>query len=243
MSASRCHPFWVDSPRILVDHFYDFFPFSERARLCTTTALNSMTRFGVYLSILLTILHRSPIYMFLSLGIAVLAIAAYYGMKQRGILREGFENAVVGPTLFTAPGITPPSLVGGANVADKTVADVIGTTTRTNPTAANPYMNVLVSEILDNPTRPVAASVDTPEMIRTLSDEFQTRMYGDPDDVFQHNQNQRTWITQPSTSIPNDQESFQNWLFRVPGRTCKEGNNAACRTATEGGAVTWLSSP
>jgi len=243
MSASRCHPFWVDSPRILVDHFYDFFPFSERARQCTTTALNSMTRFGVYLSILLTILHRSPIYMFLSLGIAVLAIAAYYGMKQRGILREGFENVVVGPTLFTAPGITPPSLVGGANVADKTVADVIGTTTRTNPTAANPYMNVLVSEILDNPTRPVAASVDTPEMIRTLSDEFQTRMYGDPDDVFQHNQNQRTWITQPSTSIPNDQESFQNWLFRVPGRTCKEGNNAACRTATEGGAVTWLSSP
>ena len=243
MSAPRCHPFWVDSPRVLLDEYYDFFPFSESARLCTTTALNSMTRFGIYLSLVLTILHRSPAYMFLSIGIAILAVAAYYGMKQRGILREGFENAIVGPTMFTAPGSIPPNIVGGAAVADKTAADVIGTTTRTNPTAANPYMNVLVSEILDNPTRPVAASVDTPEMIRTLSDEFQTRMYGDPDDVFQHNQNQRAWITQPSTSIPNDQESFQNWLFRVPGRTCKEGNNAACRTGTEGGAVTWLSSP
>lgn len=243
MSAPRCHLFWVDSPRVLLDEYYDFFPFSESARLCTTTALNSMTRFGIYLSLLLTILHRSPAYMFLSIGIAILAVAAYYGMKQRGILREGFANAIVGPTMFTTPGSIPPNIVGGVAVADKTVADVIGTTTRTNPTAANPYMNVLVSEILDNPTRPVAASVDTPEMIRTLSDEFQTRMYGDPDDVFQHNQNQRTWITQPSTSIPNDQESFQNWLFRVPGRTCKEGNNAACRTGTEGGAVTWLSSP
>jgi hypothetical protein len=163
-------------------------------------------------------------------------------MKQRGILREGFKNEIVGASLFTAPGMSSPNLVGGGDVANKPIADVIGTTTRTNPTAANPYMTVLVSEILDNPTKPMAASVDTPEMIRTLSDEFQTRMYGDPGDVFQHNQNQRTWITQPSTSIPNDQESFQNWLFRVPGRTCKEGNNAACRTATEGGSVTWLSS-
>ena len=243
MSAPRCQQFWVDSPRVLIDHYYDFFPFSDTAQKCTTTALNSMTRFGLYLSIILTILNRSPAYLFLSIGIAILAIAAYYGMKQRGVLREGFVNSIVGPTLFTIPGNKPPSMVGGAGVADKVVADVIGTTTRTNPTAANPYMNVLITEILDNPTRPAAASVDTPQMIRALSDEFQTRMYGDPDDVFQHNQNQRTWITQPSTSIPNDQESFQNWLFRVPGRTCKEGNNAACRTGTEGGAVTWLSSP
>jgi len=243
MSATRCQEFWVDSPRVLIDQYYDFFPFSDNAQKCTTTALNSMTRFGLYLSILLTIINHSPSYLFLSVGIAILAIAAYYGMKQRGIVREGFANSIVGPTLFTIPGNKPPSIVGGAAAAGKTVADVIGTTTRTNPTAANPYMNVLITEILDNPTRPVAASVDTPQMIRKLSDEFQTRMYGDPDDVFQHNQNQRTWITQPSTSIPNDQESFQNWLFRVPGRTCKEGNNAACRTGTEGGAVTWLSSP
>ena len=101
MSAPRCHPFWVDSPRVLLDEYYDFFPFSESARLCTTTALNSMTRFGIYLSLVLTILHRSPAYMFLSIGIAILAVAAYYGMKQRGILREGFENAIVGPTMFT----------------------------------------------------------------------------------------------------------------------------------------------
>ena len=242
MSALRCQPFWVDSPRVLIDTYYDFFPFSENARLCSSTALNAMTRFGIYLSILLAMIHRSPAYLFISIGIAILAIAAYYGMKQRGVLREGFKNVIVGPTLFASPGASIPNIVGGNELADKNVADIIGTTTRTNPTAANPYMNVLVSEILDNPTRPVAASVDTPEMIRTLSDEFQTRMYGDPYDVFQHNQNQRTWITQPSTSIPNDQESFQNWLYRVPGRTCKEGNNAACRTATEGGAVTWLSS-
>jgi len=101
----------------------------------------------------------------------------------------------------------------------------------------------LVNEVLDNPTKGPAATMDTPDMARFASDQFQTRMYGDPNDVFQHTQNQRTWITQPSTSIPNDQGSFQDWLYRVPGKTCKEGNNAACRTATEGGTVTWLSAP
>jgi hypothetical protein len=104
-------------------------------------------------------------------------------------------------------------------------------------------MNLLINEIKSNPTKPPAINTDTPEMARVLSNEFQGRMYGDPTDVFQRNQNQRAWVTQPSTSIPNDQESFQNWLYRVPGRTCKEGNNYACRTGTEGGVVTWLSSP
>ena len=104
-------------------------------------------------------------------------------------------------------------------------------------------MNVLVNEVKDMPLKPPAVEVDTPEMARAMSDVFQTRMYGDPTDVFQHNQSQRTWVVQPSTSIPNDRDSFQNWLYRVPGKTCKEGNSAACMPATDGGPVAWLSSP
>ena len=61
--------------------------------------------------------------------------------------------------------------------------------------------------------------------------------------MFQHTQNQRTWIVQPSTSIPNDQGSFANWLYRVPGRTCKEGNGAVCHSGSEGGHIPWLSMP
>jgi len=240
MSATRCANFWAEDPLVLVRDAQDFFPFSEEARRCSSTALNSLTRFGLYLGILLSILYRSGMYLGISLGLAGLALAAYYGMKQKGILREGFETTIVGPTMITAPNSQAPNLIGGADVADKVVADVIGATDRTIPTGPNPFMNLLVNEVKDNPTKPPAVNVDTPEMARNMSDTLQTRIYGDPTDVFQHNQNQRTWIVQPSTSIPNDQESFQNWLFRVPGRTCKEGNNAACFSGTEGGVVTWL---
>ena len=240
MSSVRCAPFWAERPSILWEEAADFFPFHARARVCTSTALNSLTLFGFYLGILLAILHRSGAYLGVCLGIAAISVAAFYGMKQKGTLREGFNNEIVTPTLF---GDTSRNIIGGVDVADKTVYDVIGTTDRTIPTGPNPFMNVLINEIKDNPLRSPATAADTPEMGRAMSDEFQTRMYGDPTDVFQHTQNQRTWIVQPSTSIPNDQGSFADWLYRVPGRTCKEGNNAACHSGTEGGQIPWLAMP
>jgi hypothetical protein len=220
----------------------DFFPFTAEARNCSATALNALTRFGIYLGVLLSVLYGTGAYLGITLGLAVLSVAAYYGMKTKGTLREGFTD-IVGPTLFTSPGAPFPNMIGGADVAGTPIADVIGTTDRTMPTGPNPFMNVLINEITDNPTRGPAKSITNSDESRRLSDVFQTKMYGDPTDVFQHNQNQRTWVVQPNTSIPNDQESFQNWLFRVPGRTCKEGNNAACKTGSEGGVVTWLSAP
>jgi len=250
MNPSGCDPFWAESPRILYEQALDFYPFTEQSRVCSSTALNSLTRFGLYLGVLLAVIFLNPAYLLLSVGIAIVALATYFGMKKRGALREGFEGGtavkplgIVGPTMFTVPGARLPPFVGGRDAEGKPVADVIGTTDRTLPTGPNPFMNVLVNEVLDNPTKGPAKNLNTPDMARFASDQFQTRIYGDPTDVFQHTQNQRTWVTQPSTSIPNDRGSFQDWLFRVPGKTCKEGNNAACRTATEGGTVTWLSSP
>jgi hypothetical protein len=258
MSDTRCAPFWVDSPNILWQDASDFFPFHPVAQKCTATALNSLTRFGIYLGLLLALLRFNPYYIGISIGIAIITISAYYGMKSQGKIREGFENAkgeakddakgntIVAPSLIHYPNTFEENdirtIVGGRDVSEKPIQDVIGKTDRTVPTGPNPFMNLLINEVKDNPHKPPALNTDTPEMARAFSDTFQTPIYNDPGDVFQHTQNQRTWVVQPISSIPNDQDSFQNWLYRIPGRTCKEGNNAACRTATEGTAVTWLSS-
>lgn len=238
MSATRCAPFWAEMPSILWSDAMDFYPFHERARKCTSTALNSLTRFGIYLGVLLAVLYRNGAYLGISIGLAAIAVAAYYGMKQKGAVREGFQSEIVSSTIISPSGT--PNLVGGIDVAGKPVADVIGQTDRSLPTGPNPFMNLLINEIKTNPTKPPAANVDTPAFARQFSDEFQTRVYGDSSDVFQRNQNQRAWVTMPSTSVPNDRDSFQNWLYRVPGRTCKEGNMSACRTGTESGNVPWL---
>lgn len=233
-----CPVFWTENPRILLQEAVDFFPFHKGAQRCTTTALNSFTRFGLYLGVLLAFLTTDWNYLLLGVGIAIIAAAAYHGMKSKGNLREGFSPVGSQSSTPLDLGKFPEDgLVAGSDAADEYVDDIIGTKARTQPTAANPFMNVLLTEIGDNPMRPPAENGEF--LKRQFSGVFQG-IQGDPGDVFHKNQSQRTWAVQPITSIPNDQGSFQNWLYRTPGRTCKEGNARACRAATEGGALTWL---
>lgn len=111
----------------------------------------------------------------------------------------------------------------------------------TPPTSRNPFMNLLVDEYKYNPNRPEAAPVDDPTVKQTMDDYFRIQWYSDPTDVFGKNQGQRQFITQPSTTVPNDQGSFANWLYKIPGKTCKEGGRDACLAGTDGGALPWLS--
>ena len=110
----------------------------------------------------------------------------------------------------------------------------------TSPTARNPFMNVLVDELKYNPTRSPATSVLDPSVQITMDDFFRTEFSRDPTDVFGRNQSQREFITMPSTSIPNDVDSYQNWLYKIPGKTCKEGGREACLPGTDGGVIPWL---
>jgi hypothetical protein len=110
----------------------------------------------------------------------------------------------------------------------------------TMPMPRNPFMNVLVDEIKYNPNRPEAAPVDNPIVKKTLDDYFRVQWFSDPTDVFGKSQSQRQFITMPATTIPNDRESYQNWLYKIPGKTCKEGGREACVDGTAGAALPWL---
>lgn len=110
----------------------------------------------------------------------------------------------------------------------------------TPPTSRNLFMNVLLDEIKYNPGRPEAAPVDNPTVKQTMDDYFRVQWFSDPTDVFGKNQSQRQFVTQPSTTVPNDQGAFADWLYKIPGKTCKEGGREACLAGTDGGPITWL---
>ncbi len=110
----------------------------------------------------------------------------------------------------------------------------------TPPTARNLFMNVLLDEIKYNPGRPQAAPVDNPMVKQTMDDYFRVQWFSDPTDVFGKNQSQRQFVTQPSTTVPNDQGAFADWLYKIPGKTCKEGGREACLAGTDGGPIPWL---
>lgn len=128
-------------------------------------------------------------------------------------------------------------------LAFPTIATSPAATIVTRPTTGNPFMNVLIDEIMFNPTRGPAQSATDPRNQVILDDYFRIQWSSDPTDVFGRSQSQRQFYTMPSTSIPNDQGSFQNWLYLIPGKTCKEGGRDACYPGTNGAPVTWLNQP
>lgn len=235
MSAS-CPPFWLESPNILVHQATEFFPFTERDKRCTAAALNSFTRFGIYLGILLTVLRTDLRWAFLGLAFAVFSVIAWFHMSSRGSVREGFSDPMI--LQEEAPITTSPELVDTSQVRDLYIPDVQASTARTVPTPANPFMNVLMTEYTDNPYRAPAANVEQPATRSELDSYFETMFASDPGDTFQRSQSQRQWVSMPSTTIPNDQHSFQNWLFRTAGRTCKEGEGSNC-VVTMDGHIPW----
>ena len=108
------------------------------------------------------------------------------------------------------------------------------------PGSNNPFHNVLVDEYTYAPTRDAAPDITTTKAKIDLDAMFRTQWYSDPTDVFGKTQSQRIFVTQPSTTIPNDQASYQDWLYKIPGKTCKEGNPDACWGGTDGGVIPWL---
>ena len=226
-----CSPFWLDDPRVLVDEASEFFPFTEHDRRCTASALNSFTRFGVYLGVLLAIVRLEMAWLLVGVCFAAFSVGAWKFMEARGSVKEGFESPGLDRVFSTEARILDPR-----DVINEYVPDVIGLSSdqRTHPTPANPFMNVLVTEIGDNPYRAPAASVLSQDVRAELDTYFQTMFASDPGDVFNHTSSQRAWVAAPVTTIPNDQSAFANWLYRVPGQTYKEGNMSASQHVNTG---------
>jgi hypothetical protein len=112
----------------------------------------------------------------------------------------------------------------------------------TPPASKNLFMNVLLDEYKYNPNRPSAAPVDDPVVKQAMDDYFRVQWFSDPTDIFGKSQSQRQFITQPSTSVPNDRKSFQEWLYKIPGKTCKEGGEYCTTEGSAGVPQVWLGS-
>lgn len=114
----------------------------------------------------------------------------------------------------------------------------------TKPTANNPMMNVLLTDYTDNPNRKPAAPSYNLEVenelnkktkaiddkfngIQNESDKINSKLFKDLGEAMDFEDSMRIWNTNPSTTIPNDQEAFAQFCFGSM-RSCKEGDTYAC---------------
>ena len=232
--AEECErPFYIEPSVLLTPNF-------APSIACSSNAINSLVRGSVVITLLC--LAISTIYGPHILVFGLVVVTALYGPSLYATFLGGAgygQKAQEGFIAELLTGTTQPA----ENYADQQV-DVIGSAvTETKSTSRNPFMNILVDELKYNPRRPPAQDINDPLVKTQLDDFFRVQWSSDPTDVFGRAQSQREFYTVPSTSIPNDVDSYQNWLYRIPGKTCKEGGREACVTYNNSPLVSnWVGS-
>jgi hypothetical protein len=99
------------------------------------------------------------------------------------------------------------------------------------PTDQNPFMNVLFTDYVDNVDRPPAPpNINKPSVKESITEAFSVThdLFMDTSDKFGLAQAARQFVTQASTTIPNDMDGFQNFLNK---------DNVSRKAASEGYVV------
>ena len=236
-------PFWSNDPTVLFNkkHILELFP---QQGMTFDEKLNAITRLIILLCILGFMITRS--YRFILNGsIALLIIYIMYKSQKQLIFseltkktfdknKEGFSNNTASynkdETIDASPKIINPETL-------KTYLKSDFEEVKKN----NPLGNVLLTDIMDKPTRKSAPpsfntevyediSNHTKKMIQKLNpsiDNTNQQLFGDLGEKFEFDQSMWQYYSNPNTKIPNDQGAFADFLYGdMP--SCRGGDDIAC---------------
>jgi hypothetical protein len=231
-----CEDMFWSKPSIIYK-YNSFYP----SHNCKSNKINSIVRVSILTFLLIAfflLFINKEIVLIVGGGLyLILLIPVFIKLNQlndadilQKEVKENFADFITNKAIEHDLSCNPPEYVIGSN----------NEVPWTEPTPNNPFMNILVPDYGYNPNKPDALSILDSQVKQGLDDYFRTQWYSDPTDVFGKTQSQRQFIKMPSTSIPNDRKSFQEWLYKIPGKTCKEGGRLACLPGTDGSPVTWL---
>ena len=225
-----CDPYFWENPKYIVHSLY------PTKRLCASHMVNRVTTVYVLAFLLGFILTSATQSQFAYLIVGVLATIAllptFLSLKELQGKKEGFQGSELEDQFVLA------SVKETQAVRLEDSEDIM--TFKNNEGIRNPFHNITIDQYSYAPTREPAPSVQTQEAKEEMDALFRVQWTSDPTDVFGKTQSQRMFVTQPITSIPNDQKSYQEWLYKIPGKTCKEGNGDACYGGTNGAVMPWL---
>ena len=224
--------FWINEPSILLnkDYILQVWPSSK---MSYEEKLNAISRLVIILTVLGFVLTMNK--SILLIGVVTLgAIFAMYKMRKQKVTKdmldgskEGFSGIDVKNQQETI--INPDTLKSYLKSEFMPV------------NKKNPLGNVLLTEIMDNPTRKPAPpsfntevyediNVSTKKMVQSLNPGIKNtnkQLYGDLGEQFEFDQSQWSFYSTPNTKIPNDQGAFADYLYGdMP--SCRDGNAFAC---------------
>jgi len=214
---------WSNDPTILFnkDYIFELWP---NTNMCYERKINAVTRLIIIISVLGFILTKST--KLLIVGIVTLAlIFALYKMRKPKVTKdmlesnEGFEvqgNQVTGLFDKKAKTITNPV----------TLESVISSEFKEG-NKKNPFSNVLLTDIMDDPDRKAAPPSFNPDVEEKITKNVKKgvqfmnpginntnkQLFGDLWEKFELDQSNRIFYSTANTRVTNDQGAYAKYLY------------------------------
>jgi len=194
---------YLDPKHLFTEHnYYNFFPSKE---MSFSEQLNALVRMSIYFSLLIFILRQDTNIFMIPIFVCLFTYFIY--------------------TVDTNNKLNETMLLEENNLdKDPNTKELC-----TKPTENNPFMNVLMNEYTENPKRKKACDINRIDIKRKAQKYFDKRLYRSVSDIFNKEASDRQWVTNPISTIPNDQGGFAEFCWGQ-SKTCKEGNGNQCYT-------------
>jgi hypothetical protein len=218
-------PFWIENPNIIFNqqYFFEFFPTED---MTYSQKLNAVSRMVIYLTFFIFIFTKSFRLLIVS---AITLFSIYFLYNHDKQEKQKKENK---------------NLENFDNIAQNVLEEnnlQMNSNVFSTPTSINPFSNVLISDYDYNVNKkPAAPSYNTNVNADILNQAKQLVKEANPDqpdisdklfkdlgEQFVFEQSLRPFHSNPSTTIPNDQQGFAEFCYGSMV-SCKEGNLFAC---------------
>ena len=217
--------FWTNDPSILFnkDYIFELWPTTN---MCYEEKLNAITRLVILLTILGYVLTMSQRILVVGILTLVIIFVLFKMRKQKltkEMLHEGFD---VKPRISLIQGNEPSSQ--SDSYINPVTLDAVLKTEFKEGNRKNPFSNVLLTQIADQPNRksaPPSFNVDVDEnitrdvkkMVQMLNPGIKNtnkQLYGDLWQNFELDQSDRVFYSTPNTRVePGDQSSYARFLY------------------------------
>jgi len=192
--------------------------------------INSLVRLSIYIGLILGLFYKNYLFLYIPIIVMILTYILYvFRLDQLEGLRENQGpnaklNELNKQNLNNLTKRNMATTYDNYGKPNDSFEDILNIKTCSKPNTLNPFMNPLV---FDSRTRDSACDAIKEENQLQIEKEYNKYCIKDVSDIFNHNSGRRQFYTVASTTYPNNQGGFANWLYKTPP-TCKEGNGAQC---------------
>lgn len=219
--------FWTNNPTILFNKEY-IFELWPTTGMCYEQKLNSISRLIILLTILGYILTMSK--RVLAVGaLTLVVIFVLYNMRKQKVTKDMLENFDVQAKLPSVQGNEVTGMFDNKpkSFVNPVTLDAVLRTEFKEGNKKNPFSNVLLTQINDEPERKAAppsfnVDVDTDitknvkravQMMNPGIKNTNKQLFGDLWQQFQLDQSNRVFYSTPNTRIANDQGAYGQFLY------------------------------